>query len=472
MFSETYWPFHYRTALICFATVVLLVLGGCASTTAPHNTPLSILPDQGYRFREIRRDWAPETLSLGLSFSGGGTRAAALSYGVLEEMAKTTVMVAGTPYRMIDLVESISAVSGGSFTAAYYGLFGDRLFKDFETKFLKRDLEDEITTTMLYTSSLYRMTSPYFGRSDLLSEYFDQILFEGKTFADLHKAALHEKRPFILINATDIARASRFEFTQNQFDLLCSDIGTYKVARAVMASSASPIYFSPLTLTNYAGNCDYQPPEWLRNSVNSGRHQAIRRYSLAADIKTYLNANKRKYIHLLDGGLVDNLGLRPILDRITLMGPDGLIDTLQRHHVKRLVRIVVNAQTQRDDPALDQHAGVPTLGTTAFAVGDTTNRYNVETLAYARSMLRDTAKRLAERQEEAGAPDGSDVQAMLIELSFDDLENEEERAYFNSLPTSFNLPAEAVDRLREVGARLLRTSPGYQRLLRDLPTLH
>ena len=60
---------------------------------------------------------------------------------------------------------------------------------------------------------------------------------------------------------------------------------------------------------------------------------------------------------------------------------------------------------------------------------------------------------------------------MLIEVSFDDLEEEDERAYFNALPTSFNLPAEDIDRLREAGGRLLRSSPDYQRLLRDLPTL-
>ena len=60
---------------------------------------------------------------------------------------------------------------------------------------------------------------------------------------------------------------------------------------------------------------------------------------------------------------------------------------------------------------------------------------------------------------------------MLIEIAFDALEDPEERAYFNALPTSFTLPAEAVDRLREVGARLLRASPEFQQLLRELPTL-
>ena len=68
-------------------------------------------------------------------------------------------------------------------------------------------------------------------------------------------------------------------------------------------------------------------------------------------------------------------------------------------------------------------------------------------------------------------PETTDMQATLIEIGFDELEDDEERAYFNALPTSFNLPPEAVDRLREVGARLLRNSPDFQRLLRELPDL-
>lgn len=135
------------------------------------------------------------------------------------------------------------------------------------------------------------------------------------------------------------------------------------------------------------------------------------------------------------------------------------------------MRIAVNAQVRHDYPQLDQFAEVPTLSAIAFAVSNTTDRFNVETLAYARSALNDAAKELAEQQDAEGIPGGSDVQAMLIEVSFDDLDSEEERAYFNALPTSFNLPPEAIDRLREVGARLLRESPDYQKLLRDLPSL-
>ena len=139
--------------------------------------------------------------------------------------------------------------------------------------------------------------------------------------------------------------------------------------------------------------------------------------------------------------------------------------------LRRLVRIAVNAQVRNDYPQLDQFAEVPTLSAIAYAVGNTTDRFNVETLAYARSSLNEVARELAAKQRAAGIPQGDDVRATLIEIGFDDLLSEEERTYFNALPTSFNLPPEAIDRLREVGARQLRDSPEYQRLVRELPAM-
>ena len=203
-----------------------------------------------------------------------------------------------------------------------------------------------------------------------------------------------------------------------------------------------------------------------------GRRESVRRYALAADLQTYLDAGKRRYIHLLDGGLSDNLGLRAMLDRLELAGNAGELANLHnRRGVRRLVQIVVNAQARHEFPQLDRYAEVPTLSAIAFAVGNTTDRYNVETLAYARSAMEKAAQELAEWQRRTGVPETIDMQATLIEIGFDELEDDEERAYFNALPTSFNLPPEAVDRLREVGARLLRNSPDFQRLLRELPDL-
>ena len=73
-----------------------------------------------------------DELLLILTFSGGGTRAAAFAYGVLQTLAETDIIIDGQKPRLLDEVDGISSVSGGSFTAAYYGLFKDRIFEDLE----------------------------------------------------------------------------------------------------------------------------------------------------------------------------------------------------------------------------------------------------------------------------------------------------------------------------------------------------
>jgi len=55
-----------------------------------------------------------------------------------------------------------------------------------------------------------------------------------------------------------------------------------------------------------------------------------------------------------------------------------------------------------------------------------------------------------------------------IDINCDAITDPEEKRYFRNLPTSFVLSDVQVDRLREMAGRLLRQSPDYQRLLRDL----
>ena len=110
---------------------VLLLVSGCAHY--PVNAPLSTAGSRaGYRFQNAAPQTNSDDLLLMLAFSGGGTRAAALSYSVLEELKKTEVGLPANQHPLLDDVGLISSVSGGSFTAAYYALWGDRIFSDFE----------------------------------------------------------------------------------------------------------------------------------------------------------------------------------------------------------------------------------------------------------------------------------------------------------------------------------------------------
>ena len=165
----------------------LLLLGGCA--TRPINPPITQAdPSTGYRFETRQaRDRNPENLVI-LAFSGGGTRAAAFSYGVLEFLRRTEVVgPRGNKVRLLDAVDVITGVSGGSFTALAYGLYGDKLFDDYEQRFLKRDVQGEIVARTLSPSNWGKLGSTGWGRSELAAELYDEILFNGATFGDLDR---------------------------------------------------------------------------------------------------------------------------------------------------------------------------------------------------------------------------------------------------------------------------------------------
>src|SRR6266404_5651880 len=207
-----------------------LLLGG-QSPHYPDNARMNHYdPQSGYRFRNLSTTGNSDSLQIFLAFSGGGTRAAALSYGVLEELARTQIVWEGQRRRLLDEVDYISAVSGGSFTAAYYALHGDGIFTGFEEKFVDKNIQGELIWRLLSPINWFRLASPYFNRSDMAAEYYDRHIFDGATFNDLLK---RNRRPFLSLNATDMSAGSTFQFTQDQFDYLCSDISNCPIARAV-----------------------------------------------------------------------------------------------------------------------------------------------------------------------------------------------------------------------------------------------
>lgn len=65
-----------------------------------------------------------------------------------------------------------------------------------------------------------------------------------------------------MINATDLSTGNRFALSQNDFDLICSDLAKFPLSVAVTASSAVPVLLSPITLRNYAWNCGYPCLPW------------------------------------------------------------------------------------------------------------------------------------------------------------------------------------------------------------------
>ncbi len=448
----------------CVLLACVVSFAGCAHY--PPNQPLDRHdPAHGYRFTNLASPDEADDMLLVVTFSGGGTRAAALAYGVLEHLARTEVVRQGKPGRLLDEVDIISSVSGGSFTAAYYALYGEQIFSDFERRFLKRNVQGELTRKILAPFNLARASSPKFGRIDLVAEYLDDEIFEHATFGDL---VTQGRRPFVMINASDMSLGTRFEFTQDQFDLLCSDLSAFPLARAVAASSAVPIVFSPLTVRNYGGTCGYAGPAQV---VANHRGTTARQIYKAAEVRSYLDSEARPYLHLLDGGITDNIGLRGMLDRVASGdGPLDLARALRLERLRKAVLIVVNAETA-PDLSLDRREAVPTITQVFRAVKDIPiNRYSFETIELLKTNFEDWARQMRGHRSEVQQADGAEAgfDFYLVEVTFDAIKDPAERDFFRGIPTSYSLPAETVDQLRALGPRLIEESTDYQRLLHDL----
>ena len=124
------------------------------------------------------------------------------------------------------------------------------------------------------------------------------------------------------------------------FNLLCSDLLQVNVARAVTASSAVPVVFAPIVFENYS-NCAYEIPDWLSKYLDNAPDNRTKQ--VADSLKNYLNKDKIKYIHLVDGGIADNLGIRALYDTINLTGgAEQLLIKLDVKQPKFLVLILVS----------------------------------------------------------------------------------------------------------------------------------
>jgi NTE family protein len=463
------------------ALVAVGLLAGCATATRPVNPPIA-LADQttGYRYevRDARSEAARRENLVILAFSGGGTRAAAFSYGVLEYLRDTRIEDArGRSVRLLDSIDLIAGVSGGSFTALAYGLYGEKLFDVYETAFLKRDVQGEIIARVFNPANWGPLGSPGWGRSELAAGLYDEILFKGATYADLDRAG----GPTIMVVTTDLTTGSRFAFTQAYFDVICSDLHAVPLSRAASASSAVPVLLSAVTINNYGGTCGQRLPPWAARFIDDPdpprpAARAIRTLRSAQD---FSDSEKRPFLHLVDGGVADNIGLRGVLDTLELseslrhVGAKSPLD-----HLKRIVVLVVNSLS---DPPTDWDRAESPPGPVATmlkAAGTPIDRNSYETV----ESLRDTAARwrimrtLRDSKAMADNTDpaikrllsGPDAEIYAIDVSFTALADAKEREYLNQQPTTFVLPPEAVDRLRAAAGKIIQSSPEFARLLKDL----
>ncbi|HEY2013262.1 MAG TPA: patatin-like phospholipase family protein, partial [Bryobacteraceae bacterium] len=245
--AENGWMRAIMRRLRALSVIPMLLLGACSSLSVPMNEPLrSVAGNTEYRLLDVNRAGGAESALVLVALSGGGKRSAAFGHGVLRGMRDIHVRPEGKDSTLLDEVDLLAGVSGGSFPAAHFGLYGGKSFETFPDEFLYPDVEAYIWGTFLLPWNWDWLVNPLVGTNDRMTQIYDRLMFRGATFADLARRG----RPQVSINATDISFGLPFGFLPQTFDVICSDLAGVPVARAVAASNGFPVLFGPVTLRN------------------------------------------------------------------------------------------------------------------------------------------------------------------------------------------------------------------------------
>ena len=423
---------------------------------------------------EIRQQYASDTgeTVIGLSFSGGGMRASAFSYGVIEELAAYESQSGGIGTSLIDDVVFVSGVSGGSVPAVYFALHGAKTIPAFRDNFLYKDPQSSFETSI----SLFSLLSVIGGGLNSKSgfqDWLDENLFHDATFGDLAR----DNAPILWVNASDVYNDAVFTFDAATFAALCSDLKAFKLSEAVSAASAVPGVFSPIVIESFAGQCDYKEPAWIGRVIESPGGSLVVR-NQARTLRRYQNRRENRYLKLYDGGVTDNLGVHGLTTHrerydslIAPMSPKRAVN------MKDLLFIVVNAGIENKENFLKNIEGPRGIGALAAAVDTlmaTATARTRDDFFQAMKIWEDDIIKyrcgLSERQvrELIGDRQGwdcKDVEFHILDLSFDQVTDQSLRAKLKKIPTAYVLPRDQTDLLAKTAGELLRNNPQFKKFL-------
>jgi NTE family protein len=215
--------------------------------------------------------------------------------------------------------------------------------------------------------------------------------------------------------------------------------------------------FPAIALKNYAGHCHYERPDWFKDSLAS-RKTNPRRYHIASEMNAYLDPDSHRYLHLVDGGIADNLGVRgPLNDIVESGGLWNRLALLGETPPRALVFIVVDSSTNPKQQFVSV-PGAPSLSAMIGAMTDTQlHRYNFETKELLMEKMQVWAADMAAH--------GSPVTSHFIDLAEYQVSDPADRKFFDSVPTALTLDDETVDRLIAIGRQLLRESEEFRNFL-------
>lgn len=445
--------------------LVLATWAGCAAIVEPPNRPwqpgrsvVSPPPDPG-------------RVLVWLALSGGGTRAAALAYGAMEELERIGVRGEdGRESNLLREVDYVSSVSGGSFAAAFYALNRDRDWKpEFRKRVLGADLETAIGARLIEPGTFLSVAATNYTRTNVAADYYDRHIFDGRRFRDL----LAGSKPVLVLNASDLVAGRRFEFTARDFNCLASDVLDVRIADGVTASSAFPGAFPSLTLKNHGphNQCPVVPaPPRAAGACLSGpeadAHQFIqvrrqrgatfeddnlrnRYYAEAQKKLAYCDLQAAGYIHLSDGGLTDNLGVDAFLSRAYDESSEVYQAIFQERKVRAVVVIAVNAATAPPED-LGTKAESAWFGAIVLRGIDLMmERVAWDSLDAVRERVVEF-ERLVRRRDQ-------DFRVHFLDVTFDDIQDPARRKLLNQIGTRLRLPPGEVDAVAAAGRDLVRS---------------
>jgi NTE family protein len=414
------------------------------------------------------------------AFSGGGIRSASFGYGALAAAHAMQVPGdTGTPRTLDKEIDIISGVSGGSFTAAAYASKRDTLFPApggpdyYRNNFLTHDFFDELLAIYLEPWH-WQWMLPGYGTNDEMANIYAGVDFSSdsdKLFARSFGDLANKGRPLLIVQATDYGNEQPFTFTQDDFDLICSDVNDYPVANAIAASTAFPLLFSPIQLKNRHFTADSTDPhaychahrlQWVDAALDAGEPEELSRaYARAEVADGYLPSSPKhkmrganpygwgygpaplqappKYLYLADGGIADNMALRGLMNTVTMsLGGDpgsggwtqqsaAIACKIHLDQIRKLLIVVVDGEA-RPNNRVSHMSSLSDIGVILdSATSAAIDASGFETMLAAEAMTKRIAAKMRKLHcgtppaEGASSVSDTEVKSYFAHVSFHDL---------------------------------------------------
>jgi len=480
-------------------------------------------PPPPYTLTDLRDCTAEDTLVV-FAFSGGGIRSASFGYGVLQAAHATTIPDGASGHSFDRDIDIVSGVSGGSFTAAAFASRRQRLFPAsgapdyYRDNFLTHDFNADILA-IYFEPWHWQWLFPDYGTNDEMAKVYADVDFSSpqdklfdKSFGDLARKG----RPLLIVQATDYGNEQPFTFTQNDFDLICSDISSYPLGNAIAASSAFPILFSPIRLTNHhhgapGDYCATHRPAWIDTVLGKPEPADLSRlYSRARVAAGYLRQpnedgqqpldralNSPRYVFLQDGGVSDNVALRGLTNLVVKDIDDtdtgkpewnraaaARACSIGLDKVRRILVVAVDGEAQPNN----QIATLPYLRDIGLILDITSSAAidanGFETMLSTDAFTRKAAAKLEALPCNGSVPPGRVVTPYFAHVSFQDLDQDKGLAAsacgkskgdcslgeVARSGTSLAFSRPEVDTLIDAGKSAFRCNRKIRQFLRDMHT--